>query len=202
MNLYPFVYHIAKLYARVFYRVRFFGSENEPESGSYIAFSNHTSYSDPIFTACGLKRPVSFMAKSTLKKNPILKWLFRVCGVFTVNRGESDIHAVRVAIDALRAGRNIALYPQGTRQQGVDPIPSLALPGIGLIAKKTGAVLLPVTICYGKKKPCIFRRVDVYIGKPILPEEYLASGEMQDSREISEYCFKRVCDTFAEKNNA
>ncbi len=203
MNLYPLAYHAAKLYARIFYRVKFIGTENEPKEGSYIAFSNHTSYMDPVFTACGLKRRVSFMAKASLKNSSFLRWVFDGCGVFTVNRGESDMQAMRVAFDVIQKGNNLAIYPQGTRQPGVEPVPSLAQPGIGLIAKKTEPLLLPITICYGrnkKQKPTIFRKVKVYIGKPIPPSEYLSINESPNSREISEYCFARICETFAEHN--
>lgn len=203
MSVYSFAYHAAKLYARIFYRVSFIGTENEPTEGSYIAFSNHTSYTDPVFTACGLKRRVSFMAKASLKKNPFLRWVFKSCGVFTVNRGESDMQAMRVAVDVIRQGKNLAIYPQGTRQPGVDPSPSLAQPGIGLIAKKTEPLLLPITICYGntkKQKPTIFHKVKVYIGKPIPPSEYLSISESPNSREISEYCFSKISETF-EKHN-
>lgn len=201
MSVYGFARALVNAYSKIFFRTEYIGRENEPEDGNYIAFSNHTSFNDPIFTACAVKKQISFIAKSTLAKNPFMNWLFRKCDVITINRGESDIHAMRVAVNAVEDGKVIAIYPQGTRQPDTELVPSLAQPGIGLIAKKTKAPLLPVTICYGKKKPRLFRKVRVYIGKPILPSEYLSINESPNSREISEYCFGVICRTFKEKNH-
>lgn len=46
---------IARVYSKLVYRVEYHGRENEPQSGEYIAISNHSSFADVMFTACPLK---------------------------------------------------------------------------------------------------------------------------------------------------
>lgn len=203
MNLYKAVRAIAFAYAKVAYRVKIHGRENEPKDGAYIAFSNHTSFSDPIFTAVAVKRPLFFLAKSDLQKVGVLRWLFKVCNVLTINRGESDIAALRKSCDIIKNGGCPAIYPEGTRIPQDMPKAEAAQAGIGLMATRTKATLLPVTICYGKKhkKPTVFRKVVVYIGKPIPYEEYSAINDRPNSHDISVYAFSKLCDDFAEHNH-
>ncbi len=189
--------------AKVVFRVQYHGIENEPTEGAYIAFSNHTTFFDPILTACAVKRPLYFMAKSELQNNFIMRWLFKLANVVPVRRGESDIAALRKTCDLLAEGKNVGIYPQGTRIKCDAPQPESALAGLGLMATKTKATLLPVTICYGKKnqKPTIFRKVHVYVGKPIRYEEYSTINERPNSKEIAVYAFQKLCDDFNELNH-
>ncbi len=203
MSFYKAIRGLARAYAKVAYRVKVHGKENEPKDGAYIAFSNHTSFSDPIFTAIAVKRDLFFLAKSDLQKVGILRWLFKKCNVVTINRGESDIAALRKSCEMIKNGGCPAIYPEGTRIPQECPKGETAQAGIGLMATRTKATLLPITICYGKKhkKPLIFRKVNVYIGKPIPFEEYSAINEHPNSHEIAVYAFSKLCDDFAKNNH-
>jgi len=203
MKAYKFVRAIARFLAKIFFRVEYHGRENEPAEGGYIAFSNHTSFTDPVFTASALKQPAYFMAKSDLLKSKFMQVLFKMCNVVTVNRGESDIAALRKTCDIVKSGKNVGIYPQGTRIPQEFPKPEEALAGLGLMATRTKAILLPVTICYGKKnkKPKVFRKVHVYIGKPIPYEEYSTINEHPNSHEIAIYAFSKLCEDFCKYNH-
>jgi 1-acyl-sn-glycerol-3-phosphate acyltransferase len=203
MSAYKAVRGIVRIYAKFAYRVKFHGRENEPKEGAYIAFSNHTSFSDPLFTASALKRPLYFLAKSDLQRFRFLKWLFNKCNVVPINRGESDIAALRKTCDIIKGGNCPALYPEGTRIPQAAPKAEDAQAGIGLMATRTKATLLPVTICYGKKrnKPIFFRKVHVYIGKPIPYEEYSTINEHPNSHEIAVYAFSKLCEDFERYNH-
>lgn len=203
MNGYKFVRFVGRLYAKVFYRVEFFGAENEPSDGGCIVIANHSSFFDPISVACALKRPVSFMGKSTLLKHKFMQWLFKSCNVIPVNRGESDIAALRKICAIVDSGDVTGVFPQGTRIRCACPKADEAMAGIGLMASRTKAPFLPVAICYGKKNdhPTLFKKVKVYIGKPIPYEEYSTINEHPNSHEIAKYAFSKVCDLFAENNH-
>ena len=203
MSGYKFIRGLGRAIAAVAFRTEYHGLENEPTGGAYIAFSNHTTFFDPILTACAVKRPLYFMAKSELEKVFIMRWIFKWCNVVPVHRGESDIAALRKTCDVLKNGENVGIYPQGTRIKCQSPDPETALAGLGLMASKTKATLLPVTICYGKKntKPTVFRKVHVYVGKPIPYEEYSSINERPNSKEIAEYAFKKLCDDFEAYNH-
>lgn len=203
MRAYKFIRAIAKVLAKIIFRVEYHGRENEPKEGGFIAFSNHTSFLDPIFTACAVRQPLYFMAKSDLLKSRFMQVVFKLCNIVTVHRGESDIAALRKTCDIVKSGNNVGIYPQGTRIPQDCPKPEEALAGIGLMATRTKATLLPVTICYGKKhlKPKLFRKIHVYIGKPISYEEYSTINEHPNSHEIAIYAFTKLCEDFNKHNH-
>lgn len=194
---------IALVYAKLFYRIQVIGKENEPKEGSCIAIANHSSLFDPIAVAVALKRDVYFMAKSDLEKHGILRWLFKVCHVTPVHRGESDMAALRKSFEILNGGNIMGVFPQGTRIECSAPEAETAQAGIGLMGMRTKAPMLPISICYGKKnqKPTLFRKVKVVIGKPLNFEEYsVINGEKANSHEVSKEAFKKVCENFTAHN--
>ncbi len=203
MDFYIFVRGLAKVITKLFYRVEVHGRENEPADGGFIAFSNHTSMIDVAFTAVAVRRPLYFMAKSELTGSRFLRWVFKVCHVVAINRGESDIAALKKTCALVSEGKCIGIYPQGTRIPTHAPTPESAQAGIGLMATRTKAPLLPVTICYGKgEKPRLFRKVHVYVEPAITYEEYSTLNERPNSHEIAEYAFSKLCESFGEHNNA
>lgn len=203
MTGYRIVRAFAVAYTKIFHRMEIIGKENVPEEGGCIAIANHSSVLDPLGVAAGIKRDIFFMGKSDLLKFKFMQWVFKVCNVVPIHRGESDIAALRKTCDIVNRGNITGIFPQGTRIQCDGPDVETALPGIGLIAMRTKAPILPVSICYGKKnkKPKVFRKIRIVIGKPIPYEEYCSfNGEKATSLEIAKYAFGKVCDNFAEYN--
>ncbi len=203
MSGYGFVRFVAGVYGKIAHRMEIHGKENVPSEGGCIIIANHASFCDPIGVACGAKRQVYFVAKSDLLKNGFMRWVLGLCDAVTINRGESDLAALRKVCDIVNNGNIAGIFPQGTRIPCDSPDVKTAQAGIGLIALKSKAPIVPVAICYGKKnkKPTVFRKVHVYIGKPVSYEEYaFADGERLGSHEIAENAFSRVCELFAEKN--
>lgn len=83
------------------------------------------------------------MAKSELFGIPILGSVMRAFGAFPVRRGEPDRAALRTAIQFLKAGEVVGMFPEGalTESGELQPI----MPGAGLVARQAG---VPV-ICVG-----------------------------------------------------
>lgn len=203
MNAYSIIRGIGMVYAKLFYRIEFHGRENVPEDGACIAIANHSSFADPFAVACAIKRQTFFVAKSDLAKNGFLRWVLNACGAVTINRGESDIAALRKVCEIVNKGNIAGIFPQGTRIPCEAPDAETVQAGIGLIAGRSKAPLLPIAICYGKKnkKPMLFRKLHVYVGKPVSYEEYaLVDGERASSHDIAKYGFEKVCSLFKEHN--
>ncbi|MBO4452771.1 MAG: 1-acyl-sn-glycerol-3-phosphate acyltransferase [Clostridia bacterium] len=202
MSFYRVARFATGLYLKVFYRVKYVGRENVPDTGAAIIMSNHSSFADALFTANAVKRDITFIARSSLTKNKVVDFIFRLCHVITVNRGESDMQAMRKSCAVLAEEKCFGIYPQGTRLPG-PPLPDQAMAGIGLIASRSKAPVVPVAICPGnnkKRKPCLFRKVTVVVGKPVPCEEYTGFSDRPNSREIASYTFSKVCDLYNEYN--
>ena len=128
--------------AKVAFRLHIEGQEYIPRTGPVILAANHVSYIDPVIIAIAARRPVRFMAKVELFRVPLLGWLIRQFGAFPINRSRTNLQAFKLATSLLEAGEIVAVFPEGTRGDGVHLRP--AKPGIGLIAARTGAPVVPV----------------------------------------------------------
>jgi len=95
------------------------GRECLPESGPLLLAGNHDSYWDPVAVGiAGLpRRQIKALAKSSLWK-PGLGKILDGMGQIPILRGGKDAAALERAIDELRAGACIGIFPEGTRSLG------------------------------------------------------------------------------------
>lgn len=128
------------------------GLENVPASGPLLFVANHVHNADPILLEMAITRPVHFMAKQELFRNPVLAWLLRRAGAFPVDRGRPDRAAIRRAEALLAQGIAVGMFPEGTRSKSGRLQP--AFPGAGLIAVRSGALILPAAIV-GTENPSL-----------------------------------------------
>lgn len=141
---YGFLQHLFRLIFYVIFRTRVYGRENIPVEGAVILAANHASNIDPPLMASLIDRPVSYMAKIELFENPIFGAAIRRCHAFPVKRGASDRGAIKAAVNVLKEGRILGLFPEGTRSRTGELQKAEA--GVALIAAMTGAPIVPVAI--------------------------------------------------------
>ena len=168
--------------AWLFWRIKYTGIANIPLEGPVIIASNHISHLDPPLIGVGVKRPVTFIAKMELFKVPFIGWWLRQLGQISVTRGGGGKAALETAIEALKDGRVIIIFPEGTRsptgrmQRGRS--------GVAVLALKTGAPVVPASIegsfeAFGKGK-FVPRpgRVKVVYGKPLTFKDKFTDGDV------------------------
>ena len=135
-------------FVKVGYRLRARGVENLP-GGGFVLAANHTSNFDPWPLAIPLfpSRQVRFMAKSELF-NPILKPILVGGGAFPVRRGEADVDAINRAVELVREGQIVVMFPEGTRRKkGLrKKYEARAHTGTARIALAANAPLVPAAI--------------------------------------------------------
>ncbi len=143
-----FWYNLSKLLCWLFFRIGFglkvTGQENVPKQGACIIAANHVSYLDPIVVGTACPRRLTFMARNTLYRQSFLRWWLNSVGAIALNRDESDVSAVRAAVAALRGGKPVALFPEGTRQESGRL--SQAKRGVGLLAQLGQVPVVPMYI--------------------------------------------------------
>ena len=91
-----------------------------------------------------MNRVIHFMAKAEMRAGRCSAGWRRQSAVYFVRRGEGDRAAQRFALEALAAGRPIAIFPEGTRSR--DGHLKAGKSGAALLAMRSGAPLLPVGI--------------------------------------------------------
>lgn len=164
---YSTVYDIVQPIANFLHPIRVEGLENVPKDEPVLLCPNHSSNWDPILliTALGREANLRIMGKAQLFKIPVLRTFLKNLGVFPVNRGHSDIGAVKKSIQALKDGFMLMVFPEGTRvrkkNKGLRP-----KGGVAMMAIRAGARLVPIYIGTQKR---LFATVPIIFGKPFAP---------------------------------
>jgi 1-acyl-sn-glycerol-3-phosphate acyltransferase len=127
---------------------------------------NHLHWIDIPVVGVLSPRPINFVAKIEAHRVPGLGQLIRSHGALAVRRGESDREAVRLMRQAVRDGRVLGLFVEGTRQLGGRP--GRALPGAAMVALQEDVPVVPVAV-YGSQfwKLSDMTRCSVGFGEPI-----------------------------------
>lgn len=144
------------------YRPKVEGLEKVPMYDGIIVASNHLSNLDPPLIGICLPRYIRFMAKIELFRVPILGHLFRALGAFPIHRGKVDKQAIRTAIDVVRTGGCLVMFPEGHRSKTGELGPFA--PGVAVIARKSGGYIVPAAICGPYR---LFRSITVRFGEPV-----------------------------------
>jgi 1-acyl-sn-glycerol-3-phosphate acyltransferase len=133
---------------RVLFRERAQGLENLPEGGFVLA-PNHVSNLDPWPLGMPLwpRRQLNWMAKSELYK-PVVGTLISWGGAFPVRRGTGDEGAIETAVERVREGAIVVIFPEGTRKEKglIKRYESRPRTGAARVALRAGAPLVPAAI--------------------------------------------------------
>jgi 1-acyl-sn-glycerol-3-phosphate acyltransferase len=129
-------------------RYRFYGTENLPKSGGFIAAANHVSDFDALtFTDFLLQNGYHprVLAKRSLFNTPVVKNLMKSAGMIPVDRGtEKASESLDAAAELLRQGACVALFPEGTLTRDPDLWPMEGKTGVARLALATGVPVIPV----------------------------------------------------------
>ena len=126
------------------FSLRVFGQNNVPARGGVLLVSNHQSYLDPILVGLGLDRSVAYMARKTLFRNRWFGQLIWWLNAFPVDRDGRDVSAVREAVDRLRDGWCLVVFPEGTRSRDGEIAPFRH--GALAVADRVNAAIVPAVV--------------------------------------------------------
>jgi 1-acyl-sn-glycerol-3-phosphate acyltransferase len=127
--------------------VRISGLENIPP-GVCIFMANHTSHADAPAVVGAIPRRIAILVKDSVFRIPILGRAFLQADFVPVNRHnrESAIASVDRAVDVVKAGTSLLVYPEGTRSP--DGRFLQFKKGAFVMAIKAGVPIVPIA-CAG-----------------------------------------------------
>lgn len=163
---------------RLLFRPWVKGLGNVPAEGAAILASNHLSVSDSVFMPAMLKRQVHFLAKKDYftgagPKGWITRKFFEATNQLPMDRsgGEASLRSLDAGLEALREGRLLGIYPEGTRSP--DGRLHRGKIGVAKLALASGAPVVPIAMIgtdqaqpIGRTLPRI-RRIGMIFGEPL-----------------------------------
>ncbi|MBR3199518.1 MAG: 1-acyl-sn-glycerol-3-phosphate acyltransferase [Bacilli bacterium] len=148
---------------KIYYNPKILCKEYIPKKGSIVIACNHKHLFDQCLTIMATKRPINYMAKKEYFEGK-LAWFFNFVGCIPVDRSKKDENAKAKALEVLRGGGAIGIFPEGTRNRFKDKVLLDFKFGAVSLAHKTDSYIVPCAITGDYK----FRSKNLIIqyGKP------------------------------------
>jgi len=151
-------------------RVRVVRPENANHDGGFLLVANHISHFDPFIISSVVRRKIDWMAMAEFFPVPLLGHFLRAVDAFPADRHRADRATIRTAIERLKHGRIVGLFPEGGIRNGTRSLLEGAplRPGASTLAHIAGAPILPCVIVgsdrlYSKKSWLPLRRTPIWI---------------------------------------
>lgn len=141
---YKIGWRLSRFVGKLLWSFRAEGLEHVPPTGGMIIASNHRSYADPPLVGAAILRQLFFFAKAELFTMPVLGWLVRHLNVLPIKRQRYDREGIERALEVLRAGNGLVVFPEGTRCRTDDFLPPKS--GIGWLAAEAKVPVVPAYI--------------------------------------------------------
>ena len=140
-----FLVNLNEFYCRWWFRLQRQGPCTVPSRGPVIVAANHITTIDPLLLLASCPhRLIGFMAASEYYHLPVVQHLLRRNDCIPVDRDGRDLRSMRTAINHLRRGKVLGIFPEGR-----IPGPGAKLgpkKGVALLALRSGAVVVPAHI--------------------------------------------------------
>ena len=159
-------------------KITVLGKENIPADTAVLYVGNHRSIFDIVIGYSMMPSLTGYVAKVELEKIPILaSWMRRVHCLFLDRKNlRQGMQTILNAIELIKSGISVCIYPEGTRSKGPDQTQLLEFhEGSFKIATRTGCPIIPMAISHSS---AVFEdhipfirstHVTVEYGKPIYP---------------------------------
>lgn len=194
--VYGFLWVLARIVGLVCFRYRVEGQV--PRSGGLLIAANHASYLDIPLLGCGMHRRAWYLGRSDLFPIPMLNGILQSLGWIPVRLGRLDREAFGKAINLIRSGKVVVIFPEGGRSH--DGHLRQPKAGIGVIVSQTGCPVVPAylkgtfdVLPVGASWPRL-RNVTVRFGEPILFE----TGKPKEKAETKQF-YQQVSRTVIEQ---
>ena len=161
-------------------KVTVIGEENVPKDTPVLYIGNHRSYFDILLTYSRCPIRTGYVAKKELEKIPLLSTWMRYLHCLFLDRKDikQGLKTILTAIDKVKSGISICIFPEGTRNKNADETDMLPFhDGSFKIATRAKSPIIPVAISnsaniweanFPKMSPT---HVVIEYGKPIIPSE-------------------------------
>jgi 1-acyl-sn-glycerol-3-phosphate acyltransferase len=157
-------------------RIHLLHLKNAERGGGFLLAANHISHFDPPIISAVVSRKIDWMAMAEFFPVPLLGSFLRAVDAFPADRDRADRTTIRTAIERLKQGRIVGIFPEGGIRDGARSVLEGAplRPGAAALAHIAAVPIVPCVIVgtdrlYARKNWLPFRRTPIWIafGQPI-----------------------------------
>lgn len=181
------------------------GAENAKKVQGALFTCNHYSKMDSMIPYFVLfKKEAHALAKYELFRNPIAGWFLHKMGAIPVRRGEADVESVKQVLRVLKSGKQLLIFPEGTRnKEGTQEMAEFKT-GTARFAIKTKVPVVPM-IYY--RSPKAFRKNCLYVGEPFTLDEFYNAKTPEEHHKATDVIrekmdeTRRLCNEYVESHD-
>ncbi len=172
----------------------------DDHSGRMIIM-NHVSFLETLLPSCTMwfrghhVRPIY---KSEFESNGILHWLLPRVGGIPIDRGTADVKSVKRAVNCMKRGESVLVFPEGTRIRTEDQ-PVEIHGGFALMARMAKVPVQPMAVVGARdilsperRFPRVFWRVFLKVGECITFDQMTAAGRRERTEEMERVGMEHV----------
>lgn len=167
---------------RTTFQVRVRRAPGQPE-GACVLAANHRSFFDPPFIGMWRRQPLSYFARASLWQVPFFRLMLGIMYGIPVERENPGVSSMKGAVERLRQGIPVLVFPEGTRTR-TGRVGRLR-DGPALFARRAGVPVVPVYVhrtefCWprGAVVPRLWGgRIEIRFGRPLTPPAHLPPRE-------------------------
>jgi len=141
---YEAMYALSAVPMALGFSMRVGGGRHVPASGPALLIANHQSFFDPLLVGLGAGRPLCYLARKTLYRNPVFAWLIRSLNAVPIDQAGIGKEGLKTTLELLHSGRAVLVFPEGERT--TDGAMQALKPGVQLLIKRAEAPVVPVGI--------------------------------------------------------
>ena len=130
-------------------KLKVIGEEYVPKDEAVLYIGNHRSFFDVVITYARCPGLTGYLAKKEIEKVPFLSMWMRYLYCLFLDRKDikQGLKTILTAIDHVKQGISIFIFPEGTRSTGADQAELLPFhEGSFKVATKTDCLIVPVAI--------------------------------------------------------
>ncbi|MCC7408033.1 MAG: MFS transporter [Phycisphaeraceae bacterium] len=175
-------WRLGRLYCLVWHRLRWVGRHHLPKQGPFILAANHTTGLDGFVLQAASPRPVRWVMLEAYLFG-CLGPLWKAFRPITLALNDSDRTAIRRIVTALEDGEPVGIFPEGRLQRDHRVLGEFE-PGVGLIARRSGAPIVPAWIDGTPRTHSMLShfllpsRTTVLFGRPFTPGPEMSNEQI------------------------
>lgn len=176
-------------------RLKVIGTENIPKDQAVLFIGNHRSIFDVIATYVQINGLCGYISKNNLEHIPLFSIWMRLIGCLFFDRNDlkDGMRMILDAIQKIKRGESVFIFPEGTRNKGESDLPLLPFhEGSLRVATKTGCPIVPVAISnmislfekqFPRLKPA---SVVIEFGTPVDPSSFSRAEQKHLGQHVSD----------------